>query len=91
MTQLIRRTPEEMEIYFLSHISELKYEAKAFEEKAVEVLADKLHQIGTTNAYLAGTRYMEHDLWEMATEETKDRYRAEAKQLLGVNNNDKEK
>jgi hypothetical protein len=59
-------------------------EIKEFKDHAVEVLADKLHQIGTTNAYLAGTRYMEYDLWEMATEETKDKYRAEARELLGI-------
>lgn len=51
MSELKRRSPEEMEIYFLSHISELTYEMKAFKENAVEVLAKELEIKKTYEAY----------------------------------------
>lgn len=86
MTQLIRRSPEEMEIYFLSHISKLTYEAKAFKDHAVEVLAEKCHY---NSELWDENRDMPE--WEEIDESRKDRYRAEAKQLLGVDNNNKEK
>jgi hypothetical protein len=80
MSEIKRRTPEEMEIYFLSHISELTYEAKAFEDKAVEVLAKALcnSEAPTTGLF-----------WDDASDDgnIRQHYRAEAKQLLGLDNN----
>lgn len=52
---------------------------RPFEEKAVEVLAEKLYFIAQQTDDEGPYCY-----WIHATNESKDKYRAEAKQLLGV-------
>lgn len=86
MSELKRRTPEETEIYFLSHISELTYKQKAFEAHAVEVLAIRLAYIDLIVAPYEG--FIDYDefeaKWGNVSEINKNRYRAEARELLGI-------
>ena len=78
MSELIRRTPEEKERYFLNHILELQNEIKSLKAHAVEVLAEKCYY---NNELWDENRDMSE--WEDVDEHIRNRCRAEARASLG--------
>ena len=76
MSDLKRRTPEEVELWYLGKIASMTVEMMDFKDHAVEVLAKELDRIEQGRKYIS----WEEEVCEL----TKDRIRAEARALLGI-------